>query len=392
MKRTICAVTGSRAEFGLLTGLLKEVRADRDLDLQIVVTCMHLSPEFGLTYREIEEEGFQIDKRVEILLSSDTPVGISKSMGLAQISLSEVFMELAPDFVVLLGDRFETLCSAATACVARIPVGHIHGGEITEGAIDDIFRHAITKMSHLHFTSTDVYRQRVIQMGEHPDRVFHVGSLGVERLSQLDLLSKRALEEEIGFSFGEEAILVTYHPVTADPGSARLQFHDLLKALDSFESLRILFTKANADAEGRVVNRMIDEYVSQHPSRTTAFASMGQVRYWSAMKHVDAVLGNSSSGILEAPSLKTPVVNIGERQKGRVRAANVIDCDPSREAIVASLKEALSKRFRAKMARVVNPYERKNTALEIKEILKKCNLKEILNKRFYDLPVPPKWA
>ena len=391
MKRKVCILTGTRAEFGILCPLLKEIQDDPELHLQMLVTGAHLSPEFGLTYREIEEEGFRIDRKVEMLLSSDTPVGISKSMGLAQIGFSEAFADLAPDLVVLLGDRFEILSAAAAACVARVAIAHIHGGEVTEGAIDDDFRNAVTKMSHLHFTSTDPYRQRVIQMGEHPDRVFHVGSLGVQRLRGLDLLSKEALEESLGFILGKKAILVTYHPATKEPEAAQLPFRRLLEALDAFESLRVIFTKANADAGGRLINRMIDDYVHEHPERAIAFASMGQIRYLSAMKHVQAVVGNSSSGILEAPSLRAPVVNVGDRQQGRIRAENVIDCDPSKEAIAKSLQEALSEQFQARMARVVNPYEKNNTALEIKEVLKKCDLQAILRKRFYDLPVSSGW-
>ena len=388
--RKICIITGSRAEYGLLYWLIKEIQEDPDLNLQIIATCMHLSPEFGLTYHEIEADGFLIDKKIEMLLSSDTPVGITKSMGLAFLGFADAFAELKPDIIVLLGDRFETFCAAGAACVARIPVAHIHGGEITEGAIDDAFRHAITKMSHLHFTSTEEYRRRVIQLGEDPDRVFNVGAIGVENIRKLLLLSKEALQKEIGFNLGERYFLVTFHPVTLESGTAENQFKSLLNALDQVtsdpnHSTKIIFTKANADTDGRVINQLIDEYVAEHSDKAITFTSMGQLRYLSAMKYAAAVIGNSSSGIIEAPAFKVPTVNIGKRQKGRVQARSVIDCEAEVTAIRESIETALSPAFMDGLTDTSNPYEGISTCETIVGILKKTQLNGLIKKSFYDL-------
>jgi GDP/UDP-N,N'-diacetylbacillosamine 2-epimerase (hydrolysing) len=349
---------------------------------------MHLSPEFGLTYRQIEQDGFTINKKVEMLLSSDTSVGISKSMGLAHFGYADAFEELNPDIIVLLGDRFEILPAASCALVAGIPVAHIHGGEITTGAFDDAIRHSITQMSHLHFTSTEEYRQRVIQLGEHPDRVFNVGALGIENIWRLKLLSKKELEKRIGFELGERCILVTFHPVTLDENSAEKQFSNLLDAITDVEELRIIFTKSNADIGGRIINQMIDNYVSQNRNSAIAFTSMSQTLYLSAMKHVDAVVGNSSSGIIEAPSMLVPTVNIGDRQKGRIRAASVIDSSQSKKSVATALGKGLSYNFKQSIKNIKNPYEKKNTAKEIKRKLKICDLGKIIKKQFYNFNLP----
>lgn len=382
MSRKICIVTGTRAEYGLLFRLMKEIDSDPDLTLQVIATCMHLSPEFGLTYQQIEEDGIFINKKIEMLLSSDTPTGICKSMGLAHISFSETFSELCPDIIVLLGDRFETFCAAGTACVMRIPVAHIHGGEITQGAVDEAFRHCITKMSHLHFTSTEEYRRRVIQLGENPDRVFNVGAIGIENIRKLRLFDRKELEDAIQFSLGEQCILVTYHPVTLEKNTAENQFQNLLEGIEAFPNLRVIFTKANADTEGRVINQMIDDYVAVNSYKAISFTSMGQLRYLSAMSYVNAVVGNSSSGVVEAPSFRVPTVNIGDRQKGRLRVQSIIDCPPEKEAIIHALKWALSQEFKQSMA---NPYEKENTAWKIKNIVKNFKLENVLKKEFYDL-------
>ena len=384
--RKICIVTGTRAEYGLLYWLMKEIQEDAELELQIIVTGMHLSPEFGLTYRQIEKDGFKINKKIETLLSSDTPVGISKSMGLGMIGFADAYEEIKPDIVVLLGDRFEIFSAAAAACVSRIPIGHIHGGETTEGAIDEAFRHSITKMSHLHFTSTEVYRKRVIQLGESPDMVFNVGALGVENIRKLPLLSLKNLEKEIGFSLGQQCILVTFHPVTLEQSTAKTQFRNLLNAIDTINGLHVIFTKANADTEGRIINRMIDEYVTtKEKNAAISFTSMGQLRYLSAMKHVDAVVGNSSSGIVEAPSFKVPTVNIGDRQKGRVQTRSVINCSPTKDAIIQALEKVLSPEFKQNIQDMTNPYEKENSARNIKEIIRDFDLRNILKKEFYDM-------
>ena len=386
MRQKVCIVTGTRADYGLLYWLMKEINDDPTLHLQIIATCMHLSPEFGLTYNQIERDGFRINKKLEILLSSDTPVGIAKTMGLAHIAFSEAYEELKPDLIVLLGDRFETFCAASTACVASIPIAHIAGGESTQGAFDEAFRHSITKMSHLHFTSTEAYRWRVIQLGESPDRVYNVGAIGIENIRKMPLLSKEELEKEINFSIGKRCLLVTFHPVTLEKSSAGRQFKEILNALDILKDVKVIFTKANADTDGRIINRMIDEYVADNPKRTIAFTSMGQLRYLSAMKYVGAVVGNSSSGIVETPSFGIATVNIGDRQKGRIRAESVMECCPEKEAVLGAIKKALSSDFRQKLQQVTNPYEKKGTAWIIKETIKNYDLTDIIKKEFYDLP------
>jgi GDP/UDP-N,N'-diacetylbacillosamine 2-epimerase (hydrolysing) len=287
---------------------------------------MHLSPEFGLTYKEIEKE-FKINKKIEMLLSSDTSVGISKSMGLAQISFAESYDELKPDIVIVLGDRYEIFSATSAAMIARIPIAHIHGGEKTEGAFDESISHSITKMSHLHFTATEEYKNRVIQLGEHPSRVFNVGGMGIENIKRLKLLSKDEFEKSIEFKLNIKNILVTFHPVTLENSTAKEQFQELLDAIDELEDTNIIFTKANSDTDGRVINQMIDEYVTKNSHKSIVFTSLGQLRYLSALQYVDAVVGNSSSGLAEAPSFKIGTINIGDRQKGRIKASSVIDCE-----------------------------------------------------------------
>ena len=384
--RKICVVTGTRAEYGLLYWLLKEIEADNDLKLQIIVTGMHLSPEFGLTYKEIEKD-FKIDKKIDMLLSSDTAIGISKSMGLAQISFSEAYDSLKPDIVVVLGDRYEIFSAASAAMVARIPMAHIHGGETTEGAFDEAIRHSITKMSHLHFTATDEYRNRVIQLGEHPCRVFNVGGMGIENIKRLKLLNKEEFEESIKFKLNKKNILVTFHPVTLENNTAEEQFQELLNAIDKLEDTNIIFTKANSDTDGRVINSMIDEYVSKNKDKSIYFTSLGQLRYLSALQHVNAVVGNSSSGLAEAPSFKIATINIGDRQKGRVKASSVVDCEPNRKSILKAFGRIYSDKFQQNLKNTINPYGNELASKKIVEIIKKTDLTSILKKSFYDLRV-----
>jgi GDP/UDP-N,N'-diacetylbacillosamine 2-epimerase (hydrolysing) len=335
----------------------------------------------------IEQDGFVIDEQVEMLLSSDSPVGTSKSMGLGLIGYSEALQRLHPDIVVILGDRFESMTMACVCMNHRIPVAHLHGGETTQGAVDEAFRHSITKMSHLHFTSTQEYRKRVIQLGEHPDRVFNVGAIGIENIKNLPLLTKAELNKSIEFDLGDKYFLVTVHPVTLESSTAEEQFKNLLSALDSAcsDSAKIIFTKANADTGGRIINQLIDEYVSNNPKRSITFTSMGQLRYLSAMKHCMAVVGNSSSGIVEAPSFNVPTVNIGDRQKGRVRARSVTDCAPSQDAIQKALAKSRSEEFRQSLKDMVNPYEQKNTVEQILHVLKTAGLSNIIKKEFFDI-------
>lgn len=384
--RKVCVVTGTRSEYGLLYWLMKEIETDDDLKLQVIATGMHLSPEFGLTYKEIEKE-FKINKKIEMLLSSDTSIGISKSMGLAQISFAEAYEELKPDIVVVLGDRYEIFSAVSAAVIARIPIAHLHGGETTEGAFDEYIRHSITKMSHLHFTATEEYRNRVIQLGEHPNRVFNVGGMGIENIKRLKLLSQEELENSIDFKLNKKNILVTFHPVTLENSTAREQFKELLDVIDELKDTNIIFTKANSDTDGRVINQMIDEYVVKNSSKSICFISLGQLRYLSALQFIDAVVGNSSSGLLEAPSFKIATINIGDRQKGRLEANSVIDCESNKGSILQAFDKLYSRDFQNNLRDSINPYGDGCASIKIIEELKKADLKNILKKSFYDLKI-----
>lgn len=382
--RKICVVTGSRAEYGLLKGLMCLIDQSVDLQLQVIATNMHLSPEFGLTYREIEKDGFSIDKKVEMLLSSDTPNATAKSVGIGMIGFADAYEDLKPDMVVVLGDRYEVISAVSTALFYKIPVVHLHGGEITEGAYDDCIRHAITKMSHLHFTSTEEYRKRVIQLGENPNRVFNVGALGVENIKKIPLMGKGELEESLGgFSLGDKSLLVTYHPVTLENATAEKQIVNLFAALDEFPEYKLIFTFPNSDTDGRVIIERIKEYVQKNSNRAIAFPSLGLKRYLSTLKYVNAAVGNSSSGIIEVPSFGIPTLNIGDRQKGRIAAKSVVNCGTGKDEILAGLRKILSSDFSCKD--VSNPYEGRNTAEEIVKILQTYPLEGLINKEFYNL-------
>lgn len=384
-KRKICVVTGTRAEYGLLCPLMKEIQIDDALELQIIATGAHLSPEFGLTYKVIEKDGFTIDEKVEMLLSSDTPVAVTKSMGVALIGFADALARLSPDIVVLLGDRYEILAVAEAAMVANIPIAHIHGGEITEGAIDDSVRHAITKMAHLHFVAAPEYRDRVIQMGENPAHVFEVGAIGIDNIVNMTLMSQGELEESLQFPLGEKFFLVTYHPVTVANARRSDALGNLFDALDAFPDYRVLITKSNSDAGGREINRRLDEYAALRKDRVSCYTSLGQLRYLSAMKYASAVIGNSSSGLLEAPILKTPTVNIGDRQKGRLRVSSVIDCAEEKDAIVGAIQKVLSGDFRCALANMTVPHADGKIAARIKSVLRDATLEGLFQKRFFDL-------
>lgn len=379
----ICVVTGTRAEYGLLYWLMKELDQHQDFHLQLIVTGMHLSPEFGLTYKEIEKE-FHIDKKIEMLLSSDTPVGISKSMGLAQISFAEAYDDMKPDLLILLGDRYEIFAAASAAMISRIPIAHLHGGETTEGAFDESMRHCLTKMSHLHFTAAEEYRNRVMQLGENPDHVFNVGGLGIDNIKKLNLLSKEALEASIDFKLNKYNLLITFHPVTLEHETAQEQFQNLLDAVDQFEDTHIIFTKANSDTNGRIINEMIDRYVHNHSEKSAAFTSLGQLRYLSLLQYVNAVVGNSSSGLIEAPSFKVPTINIGDRQKGRLKAMSVIDCKPVKSDILNAFAKIHSEQFQKLLPTVENPYGDGGASKKIIDILSRISLDDILKKTFFD--------
>lgn len=386
MKR-IGIMTGTRAEYGLLKSLMQEINKDNDLELYLIVSGMHLSPEFGMTYQEIEEDGFEINAKVEMLLSSDSPAGISKSIGLGVIGFADEFQRADLDMLILLGDRYEALSAAICALVMRIPIAHLHGGELTEGAIDEGIRHSITKMSYLHFTSTEQYRNRVIQLGENPERVFYVGALGVENIKKINLMTKEELERSIHFEIDENTVIVTYHPVTLENNTVEEQFLNLLEVLDRNPKIRMIFTKANADTNGRIVNELIDKYAAQNSERACAFMSLGQKRYLSALKYCRIVIGNSSSGIIEAPSFGKPIINIGDRQKGRICADSVINCGYTQQEIQQAMETALTKEFENKASNCRNPYEKENTAANIISVIKDylLNDKIKLKKGFYDI-------
>ncbi len=381
----ICVVTGSRAEYGLFYPLLQLVKKDPALQLQIIVTGMHLSPEFGLTWKQIASDGFHIDEKVDMLLSSDTDAAITKSTGIGIMGMADAMEKLQPDWVLLLGDRFETFAAAVAAHLAKIPIAHLHGGELTEGATDDAMRHAITKMAYLHFTSAKPYRKRVIQLGEHPSRVFVAGAIGLDNARQIKLLSKQQLSKALGFSINDNTVLVTYHPVTLEKNTAGKQMQQLLKALDAFPECRIIFTLPNADANGRVIIDCINEYVKGN-SNSIAFASLGQLRYLSALQYVRAVIGNSSSGIIEVPYFKKPTVNIGDRQKGRIRATSVIDTGTTAVSIISGIRKAFSPAFAAVCKKTVNPYGDGRAARQIIHTIKKTGRLSSVKKAFFDVP------
>jgi GDP/UDP-N,N'-diacetylbacillosamine 2-epimerase (hydrolysing) len=382
-KMKTAVVTGSRSEYGLLYGVMKRLKDDPRFELQVLVTGSHLSPEFGMTCTSIREEGFSIDREIEILMSSDTSVGVSKSAGLAMISFSEAFAELKPDLVILLGDRSEILAVAVAATIAGIPIAHIHGGEITQGAYDDAIRHAITKMSHLHFAAADEYRNRIIQMGEQPDTVFNVGGLGVDNIWRLKLKARSDLERDLNIKFRDHNLLVTFHPPTLS-GNTKPEFEEMLAALDELEDTLLLFTYPNADRQGRIIIDMIKGYTAAREN-AQSFVSLGQLNYLSILNHSDAIVGNSSSGLLEAPSLKTPTVNIGDRQEGRITAGSVICCPPERKEIQKAIRMALSHSFRSRLDSVTNPYGEGHAAEKILEHLGEINVDSIHRKKFFDI-------
>jgi UDP-hydrolysing UDP-N-acetyl-D-glucosamine 2-epimerase len=385
-KRKICVITGSRAEYGLQYWLLKEIQKDPSLVLQLIVTGTHLSPAFGLTYKVIEEDGFEISAKVDLELKDDSPVELTKSMGKGLARFGEAFQLLNPEIVVFLGDRYEILMAAVASMMARIPMAHIHGGEVTEGAIDDSIRHSLTKMSHLHFVAADIYRNRVIQLGENPDRVFNTGTMALDNISKIQLLDREAFENEIRFRLGNLNFLVTYHPVTLHTEGPGEAMTSLLAALDSFPEAKIIFTMPNADSGGLQITDKIKAFVEKNPERAVAHTSLGQLKYLSAIRNVDVVIGNSSSGLVEAPPLKKPTVNVGDRQKGRLMASSVISTGETTSEIIAATKQALSPEFQKTLSRISAPYGLEGGAsVRIKEILKNARLEGLIRKSFYDL-------
>ncbi|NPV89928.1 MAG: UDP-N-acetylglucosamine 2-epimerase (hydrolyzing) [Firmicutes bacterium] len=386
-KRKICVITGSRAEYGLLYWLMREIEQDPELRLQLIVTGAHLSPEYGLSCRDVEDDGFCIDDRLEILLSSDTPAGVTKSLGLAVIGFADAFQRLRPDILVLLGDRYEIMAAAQAALLANIPIAHISGGETTEGVIDEAIRHSITKMAHLHFVAAERYRRRVIQLGENPERVFNFGDPALDSIKRLGLLGREELEERLAFRLGRLNFLVTYHPVTLYSGCIN-STNELLTALDSFPDARIIITAPNADTAGLGMKRVMEQYAGDREGRVLYRTNLGQLIYLSAMKHCSVVIGNSSSGIVEAPAMKTATVNIGPRQEGRLKAASIIDCRENRDDIIAAINRAVSDEFQSGLADVESLYGECDASYRIKQQLKAIDLRGILRKRFYDIDLP----
>jgi len=383
--RKICIFTSTRAEWGLQQGLAELIRDADNLQLQLLVSGSHLSAKLGMTIDEVEAAGFHIDERVDILKFGDSPIGICQTMGLALSGYGEALQRLSPDLLVILGDRYESFCLAAAAQVLRIPIAHIHGGETTEGAVDEAFRHSITKMAQIHFTSCEVYRNRVMQLGEAPESVFNVGALGIENIRKIQCLTRAELEASLQFSLQAPVFLVTFHPVTLEHATAGAQVQQLFDALDRFPEHQIIFTKANADTDGQVINEMIDRFAAINPQRCLAVASLGLKRYLSAMKICSAVIGNSSSGILEAPIFKVPSVNIGDRQKGRLRVKSILDCKADTNAISQAIETALTESFRHDIRDLIHPSEQADTAQKIVRMLATVDLQGIIKKSFHDI-------
>ena len=384
-KRKICVVTGTRAEYGLLRWLMDGINKSTKLDLQIVATGMHLSPEFGLTYQEIENDGFKIDKKIEMLLSADTPSSISKSTGLGLIGFADAFYELNPDIVIVLGDRYEVLAASLAAMFENIPIAHIHGGETTAGAFDEAIRHSITKMSWWHFVAADEYEKRVIQLGEIPGRVFNVGGLGVDAIKKTNLLTRNDLMNKTGIKFGKKNLLITYHPVTLENKTSQQDFKSLLDVLSEIKDIYLIFTMPNADLDGRIIKKMINDFVFNQSERSISFTSMGSLNYLSTLQYVDGVVGNSSSGLAEAPTFKIGTINIGDRQKGRLKAESVIDCEPTKKSIKLAIDKLYGHKFQKDIHSVQNPYGDGDAIEKIMSILSNKPIPEDMKKDFYDL-------
>ncbi len=382
--RKISVFTSTRADYGLLRNLIREIDNSTQLSLHLMVSGTHLVADQGMTVKEIEEDGYALDNCIDIELSDDSPVGICDSMGLAVRRYGKALRTIQPDILVILGDRFESFCCAAAATVCRIPVAHIHGGESTVGAMDEAFRHSITKMSHLHFPCCETYRMRIIQLGEAPDRVFDVGALGVENIKKITLMTKSELEKSIDFKLDQPFFLITFHPVTLENETAGEQFGQLLAALEQFRNYKCIFTQANADTAGQTINKLMYAYVKENSDRCMAIPSLGYLRYLSAMSLCAAVVGNSSSGILETPVFKVPAINIGDRQKGRIRTKNIIDCRPTKKFITSAIRKGLSTDFVTGLQIMKNPYEKNDTSMLITDILESIELEPIIKKEFYD--------
>jgi GDP/UDP-N,N'-diacetylbacillosamine 2-epimerase (hydrolysing) len=384
MNRKICVITGSRAEYGLMKILMGKIRNDPNLTLQIMATGMHLSSKFGDTIKEIQSDGFNIDQEIEILEESDGTIDLAKSISTSIEAFANEFRNNRPDLIIVLGDRFEIFSATIASLIQKIPVAHIHGGEATEGLLDEAFRHSITKMSHLHFVSAEAHRKKVIQLGEDPNHVFLVGGLGVDAITELKLLNKKELEKEINFKFGMKNLLITFHPVTLEIATAKSQMQELLFALEHFENTNLIFTMPNADIGNQEIFELITEFTLTH-SNSVAFKSLGQLKYLSCLAQVDGVVGNSSSGLLEAPSFKIATVNIGDRQLGRIQANSVIQCEPNRIEIINSIKRIYSRDFQSVLKSVKNPFGYGGASEKIYNIIRSHSLENLIKKSFYNL-------
>lgn len=385
-RRRICVVTGTRAEYGHMKWLLRDLNADPAIELQVVAAAAHLSGHHGHTIDEIIADGLPVAAQVDMLLAGDSPVAMAKSLGLGVIGFTDALARLTPDVVLLAGDRYEALAAAQAAMCLRIPIAHISGGETTEGAIDEAIRHSLTKMSHLHFVSSEPYRRRVVQLGEAPERVLNVGAPGLDHLSRTEFMDRPALEASLGMGLADPLLLVTYHPVTLDDGDQTVPVRELLSALDDFPQAAVVISGVNADAGGSVIEAAFRDYAASRPGRVGIFASLGYHRYLSLMRLAAAVVGNSSSGIIEAPAVQVPTVNIGPRQRGRLRAASVIDCATGRAAISAAISRALSPEFQALAKTATSPLGRGGASVKIAQALRDWPLDDLLMKSFHDLP------
>ena len=385
MKKNIYIVTGSRADYGLMQILINKLHSNKNIRLKIFVTGMHLSPEFGNTYKEILKDGFKIEKKVRILSSDDTPTAISNSISLGIKRFAKIFDNAKPDLLIVLGDRYEILSTVIAANFHQIPIAHIGGGYTTLGVYDEWMRHSITKMSWLHFVSDFSCKKRVVQLGENPKRVFITGSLGIDRLRHTKLLTKKQIEKKMRFKFNKKNILITYHPVTLEKNTSASQFREILLAISKLKDTKLIFTYPNSDTFGRIVINMIKKFVSSRKCDSIQFPSMGHINYLSVLNNVDCILGNSSSGIIEAPSLKIPTINIGDRQEGRFKASSVIDIKPKRNLILQSINKIYGKKFRKKLKYIYNAYEHKNSSNKIYKIIKNIIIPSELKKSFYNI-------
>ena len=383
MKR-ICVITSTRADYGLLKALLEDIEKSKVLSLQLVVSGTHLSPIHGMTIKEIEQDNFKIDAQVEVVQKNDDVSDICKSISEGIEGFSEVFKTLSPDMLLVLGDRYEILSAVISATIAKIPIAHLHGGEVTMGAYDEVFRHAITKMSHLHFVAAKDYENRVIQLGENPNKVFCVGGLGTDSISRTELFTKKELSEQIGIEFDCPMLLVTYHPVTLSKQAGFADLETLLKALEDFTDCKIIFTMSNADTDGLKITNKIKTFVKKNKN-TYFFSSLGQKKYFSCLNYFDALIGNSSSGLLEAPSFRIPAINIGPRQEGRLKADSVINCEPDEKEIRSAIEKGLSNDFKINLKKVKNPYGDGGASSKILKIIENSDFSQLLGKGFYDL-------